>query len=345
MPVLALVLLLALLLLLDTTISGSVATTATCDFRVVQETDYSAWNLAKIGISTNSSICVNGGYLRNPSCKGLPNDACFAEFVAVTPQQVLAAVKAHVVPVVAGRRRQQIVLDLEDSVRPDLFWAFDDAKLAKTVAGMKMRVRVLRSVFPDATLGIYGTPTPFHNLTASYAGPAAAYAAGKFLNDTNLNLTMSGYARASALGLFDDLDVSIPSLYLGPWEDPAKVTDLVMRAATAITRSTAGHAGIALPAAPYLSWMFYGGMHSAKIRCLVPAATMQQQIDALLHYPVERLSMIQFWEGHDASRALPSCDNSSGRDAWDMARWLDMGDFVPEVCKKHGIEASRSTRL
>ena len=45
--------------------------------------------------------------------------------------------------------------------------------------------------------------------------------------------------------------------------------------------------------------------------------------------------MVQFWEGHDTSRALPTCANSSaGRDTWDMAMWLKVGDFVPKACHK-----------
>jgi hypothetical protein len=62
-----------------------------------------------------------------------------------------------------------------------------------------------------------------------------------------------------------------------------------------------------------------------------------RQIDALLRFLVARLSMVQFWEGHDATRALPSCDNSCGRDAWDMAGWLRSGDFVPKACKERDI--------
>ena len=40
----------------------------------------------------------------------------------------------------------------------------------------------------------------------------ALYTKGKFLNRSNLALSMSGYARASALGLFDGLDFAVPSM-------------------------------------------------------------------------------------------------------------------------------------
>ena len=85
--------------------------------------------------AVNRSICLNGGYLGNPSCTGISQAACFSEFVAVTEAEVRAKVAAHVLPVVqeqsgnASATDQLIVLDLEDSVRPDLFWSFPDSDL------------------------------------------------------------------------------------------------------------------------------------------------------------------------------------------------------------------------
>ena len=122
-----------------------------CEYRAIGETSFNQWNLAPLGIKVNRSICLDGGYLGNPQCTGLSQGACFEQFKAVTEQDVRRAVE-NVVPVMSNDSTQQIVLDLEGSVRPDLFWSFSDTDLAAVVRGVKMRVAVLKSYFPGATV-------------------------------------------------------------------------------------------------------------------------------------------------------------------------------------------------
>lgn len=61
-----------------------------------------------------------------------------------------------------------------------------------------MRIAVAKSLFPHASIGFYSSPT----------GP------GGFKGE-NFSLAMDGYHTASALGLFDQVDFLVPSLYFG----------------------------------------------------------------------------------------------------------------------------------
>ena len=145
--------------------------------------------------------------------------------------------------------------------------------------------------------------------------------------------------------------------------EPNEWLQIAQEAALAITTSKPLGAGVArvLPTAPYLSWIYFGGMHSAQLKCEVPPQVrrcaslrpdrtpgpsdprsfgsgvgglqqrlfnatrgptkrivdgwppgntrllqvMRAQLAALRRYSVERVAMVQWWEGHDWTRPRP----------------------------------------
>lgn len=224
------------------------------------------------------------------------------------------------------------MLDLEDAVRPDYWWFFSDAQLQALETAIGIRVNVLKSFYPTATYGLYATPSGFRNLTCSFGTVAECDACGKYLNKSNLAQVMSGYARASKFGMFEHFDVSVPSLYLGPWHDAGAYTSLVMRAAAAVTKADMK---TILPAAPYLSWVYFGGRPSPQMKCEVVEDAMRAQINSLMAVaPSSRLAMVQWWEGQDGTTPLALGGQNCSRENETMVDWLKRGAFVPAACPR-----------
>jgi hypothetical protein len=244
----------------------------------------------------------------------------------------------------ALQTRPLIVLDLEDAVRPDFWWWFTDADLQALVNAIGMRVQVLKSFYPHATWGLYAAPSGLRNLTYQCKTVVECDAGGKYLNEINLAEVMSGYARASKLGMFEFFDVSVPSLYLGPWYDVGVYTSLVMRAAAAVTKADMK---TILPAAPYLSWVYFGGMWSPQLRCEVVEDAMRTQIEVLMNGTqsllMPRLAMVQWWEGRDDRTPFNLGGHNCGsHENETMVDWLKRGDFVPAACPRTQQLAKRS---
>jgi hypothetical protein len=99
-----------------------------------------------------------------------------------------------------------------------------------------------------------------------------------------------------------------------------------------------------LPAAPYLSWVYFGGRKTPEIRCEVAEQAMFAQIDAFVEIAPSpsspRLAMVQFWEGHDPPTAafllflqsIPTKLSLAGAQA--MVRSLVGGTCVHCHCNK-----------
>jgi len=196
----------------------------TCDFRLSESTRYSAWGpeLSHLGVSTNTSININGEHL------GSGKDVTLEAFLAQDAATVREMVRASVLPVVLGgaRTTNLLVIDIEAPARPDGLYALNETALRRVVTALRLRIAVLRQLMPHCRLSFYGAPTRLHIAQA-----------------------VAGYRRASRIGLFDELDYTTPSLYLSPGQDPTATTHSVLAAAAQIRRSD----GQPLPLAPFIS--------------------------------------------------------------------------------------------
>jgi hypothetical protein len=160
----------------------AIQSTGTCDFRLAESTQYSNWSsqLGALGVTTNTAININGEHL------GSGNTVSLAAFLAQTATQVRAMVRAQVLPIVLGgvNSTNLLVIDVENPARPDALWSFHNSTLLqRVVRALRLRIAVLREIFPRATISYYGAPTRLHIAKASL-----------------------GYQKASALGLFDELN-------------------------------------------------------------------------------------------------------------------------------------------
>ena len=303
---------------------SSGAAAGTCDFRLAEENKISAWGaqLRQLGISGNSSVTVQAG-LGPP--RGPNATANLERFYAATRQELLDNVRMHLLPTLGNDTQWGglLTLDLEQEVRPDFFHAFDDEKLAAVVAAMRLRVSVLREVFPIANVSMYATPSPFENLTG-IPHPQVINTSARFAQ------AAQGYARASKLGLFDDMAFTTPSLYMGPGWNITQLTAAVLRLADSVTTS----AGRVLPMAPYLSWVWFGGGKAVGLRCEEPHAVMAKQVQMLLALGSERVPIVQWWLGKDGWPSCPQSCVSQGLCTQNETQlaFFQRGAYVPERC-------------
>ena len=137
---------------------------------------------------------------------------------------------------------------------------------------------------------------------------------------------LSGYQRASALGLFDDVEFSTPSLYLSPGQDPENITQEVLRCAErGILRSN----GAPVPLAPFLSWVYEGRKGGSGYHCALSAETMRRQLNVPEQVGNVRVPIIAWFNGMDNKT-----DKCGGYP--DQLVWMQQNDFVPSRCKSIG---------
>eukprot|EP01043_Picozoa_sp_COSAG02_P058090 COSAG02_NODE_7170_length_3138_cov_113.769231_1_plen_327_part_00 len=298
----------------------------TCDFRLVEENRLSAWSeeLREIGVRGDNSLCIAGLAMTNWHNPNATFD--LDRFCTVTREELLVFVHSKVLPVLNNDTewRGLLTMDLENEVRPDLFHAFDDTKLAAVVEAMKLRVSVLREVLPHAGVSMYAVPSPFENLTGLPQSD-------RLINtSTRFEIAAQGYQRASRLGLFDEMAYTSPSLYMGPNWNHREITTAVLKLSESVTTS----AGKPLPLAPYLSWVYFGGAKAVGLRCEVPAEVMAEQVKILMGQPKERVPIVQWWLGQDS---WPSCPQSCVEQGFcttneTQLAYMQRGAFVPKRC-------------
>ena len=270
------------------------AATTTCDFRLVEETRYTSFNLASLGLNTRGkSLCANG-YFSGTHGGNETLDDFLAQSEAYIRNETL-----KLIPALAGGAQSTdlVVLDIEKPVDFQALWQYDDSLLASVVAALRMRVRVVRSLVPHAPLALYGQHT------SSNATVAA------------------GYTRAVQLGLFDDVDYLAPVLYLGSTHQNASHFAEEQLGATArfLTTSKGAH----IPMAPLLSWLLFPSRvvaSYAQTRDLLDAI---DRLSGVLQPQPNPLPIVHFWSGRD---------NDTSANGTAQLEWLSGGNIVPKRC-------------
>lgn len=212
-----------------------------CHFSYATQHAYSAADITSLGVHTADTWFVTGD-------SGGGNPKSWRQFLNQTAKQTKARWVSYMATGL-GRNitggfatTNAIILDCEmgGALRNEsceLKWlgtwlaakrASGDQTFDRIVAATKMRIAVAKSLFPRASIGVYSSPT----------GP------GGFAGE-NFALAMEGYHTAAALGLFDQVDFLVPSLYFGKNEtSPGHeagvfgFSNATMTAALSIRRST-----------------------------------------------------------------------------------------------------------
>jgi hypothetical protein len=193
--------------------------------------------------------------------------------------------------------------------------ATGDQTFDRLVAANKMRMSVAKALFPRAQVGFYSSPT----------GP------GGFASE-NFTLAMEGYHAAAALGVFDEADFLMPSLYFGwnetsPKCDTWSYSNTTMEAALSIRRSD----GAAIPVFANLkftygnTWQFW------------EPDTTHRLIDWLrAPWAVGRVARIVFWFYPDSELKRYHQPPLS-----DIEAWFRRVKPVPAACLHATPNASR----
>ena len=269
----------------------------TCDYRLVQEAKYSAFNLSSVGIATKRSICMNG-YMSGAG--GTSIEA----FVAQSEDDVRARAIKYILPRVQGgtNTTNQIILDIEKPVErrkfhhprncsPESAPCYNDTLAAAVAKALALRVSVAHDVFPHATISLYGTTVN----TEPWA--------------------MGGYLRMAALGAYDGLDYIVPVLYLGQGMNATNHTEYVLTASSLLK----------IPMAPLMSWIWFGGHGTG---CVVSFAQAHEMLDVLARWDATQLPVVSFWSGSDTA-GHNAC---AGHLNISQFEWLSQGKLVPERC-------------
>jgi hypothetical protein len=159
--------------------------------------------------------------------------------------------------------------------------------LEKVVGAFKRRLAVVRRSLPHAQLGLYGT-------TVHDAG----------------GINVSGYQRAAAMGVFDDVDILVPVLYLGT--SMAGYTDSLQRLnATSLVKRADGST---MPMWPNLRFAYFGGPET---NWPIPAQKAYNQLRA-----------IEEWTGGAGGTPIGGALYWNGYDNETMAEWFESVDVV-----------------
>lgn len=269
-----------------------------CDYRLTEQAKYSSFQLQHLGIFTNRSICVNGVFF------GAGKGISIFDFLSYNESYLHNKIFKSVVAMVKNglETTNLIILDIETPVHPRDFVNYNDTFLKDVVNALKLRLSVTRNIFPFAKLGLYATT----------------------VNPTNDSIT--GYQRASRLGLFDNVDYLVPVLYLGTNMNATEHTNQVLRETATLTDTQKHH----IPMAPLLSWMYFGG---AKTHCAVDYDKNHAIIEMIIMMnntlkPSGLINMVQMWSGKDNETTNATTCGSSIT----QRTWIEHAQIVPLEC-------------
>ena len=299
-----------------------------CHFSYATQHAYSAANITGLGIHTADSWFVTGD-------SGGGNPPSWAGFLNQTAEETKARWVTYMSE--GGGRNitggfattNAIVLDCESRGKTphescELKWlgtwlaakrATGDPTFDKLVAASKMRMAVAKSLFPRASIGFYSSPT----------GP------GGFV-DENFTLAMEGYHTASALGLFDQVDFLVPSLYFG-WNESSPRHDSMWTYSNqtlAATLSIRRSSGAAIPVYVNLKFTYGNGWSF-----LEPDTT--RRLISWLREPwgVGRVQRIMWWFYPDNELSHYRQPPLSAIEAW-----FRRVELVPEACRTRAEPAA-----
>lgn len=268
-------------------------------------------------------------HLTPKSLRHAGNNVSLEDFLAQDAASVRAMVAQNVLPVVHGGANTTalLVIDIEEPARPDGFCALNRSTLVRVVDALRLRVAALKHAMPRCSVSFYGTSSPSDFPPGFRAGhsrrPRTEYGRAGAPTRLHIAKALGGYRRASALGLFDDVEYSTPSLYLTPGQDPENVTREVLDCAErGVLRSN----GTAVPLAPFLSWVYEGPKGGADYHCALSAEAMRQQLAVLEQAGAVRVPVIAWFNGMDNKTDM--CGGFR-----DQLAWMQRNGFVPSHCR------------
>jgi hypothetical protein len=273
---------------------------ASCDYRLVEETKYTSFNLSALGLNERGrSLCANGFY---SGTLGPPQT--LDDFLAQSEGYIRNETLKLITKLAGGNETNDLViLDLESPLHYNDLWHYNDSRLQSVVSAVRMRVRVVRGLVPRARLALYGQ-TAQDNATVA-----------------------AGYARAARLGMWDAVDYLVPVLYLGSDnENATHLAELRLRATAAITTSRGAH----IPMAPLLSWVHFPSGCAAPYKQTHDVLDTIRRLRAVLPPQPNPLPIVHLWSGKDNETS--SADASCAMAATTQLAWLRGANIVPSSC-------------
>ena len=301
---------------------GFAPSSKVCDFRLALESDaqknYAANRSVystnrsfyeSLGVKTTSAVCVNAqnvgpGKPKDACHKHCNTSCCVGSIYEYIDQSDTTIQKCWDESNLANELTPDgiVILDLEHppEAHPRHWWAASDALLRGIVNATRRRFNIVRQSLPHAKLGLYGTyvhDSPFG-----------------FYQDAAWEQTkLSGYQRASQMGVFDDIDILVPVLYLGPhmFDDAYNTTLERLNVSSQIKRSN----GSAMPMWPNLRYATF------PLSINVPMYTMNDQLRAIEDW----------WPVHGGGAGQTPIGGVlywNGKDNETMARWFADNDPV-----------------
>jgi hypothetical protein len=220
-----------------------------CEYWLCEESatgPYSKLNVSILGLQTNRTISVNANTFGAGKTMPFPNGSLskvpltLRDYLAFTRPQLKSIMTLRLLPKVLGgaATTNVVILDLEypfQYVHPCQWGQLNASTLAAVVNATRLRIQVARELMPKAGLALYATVRGFDGCT----GPGP----------------MTGFKRAAALGVFDDLTHLVPVLYMGSKTNAPQAVATTL-AATLELRPRDNRT---LPMVVLLSWILVNG--------------------------------------------------------------------------------------
>ena len=142
-------------------LAAAAAAAPTCDYRLVEESKYSAFSLH--GLSTTKSICMNDYFSTS-------HDDMTLQDVIDAPNATIRenALKIAKRTINGTDTTSLVILDLEYPIQYNEMWFYNDSLLAAIVGAVRRRVQITQSIFPRAPIALYDGYLPLAVLYDRY---------------------------------------------------------------------------------------------------------------------------------------------------------------------------------
>lgn len=282
---------------------------------------YSTLNLSGTGLQPRRTIAVNGDDFGAGKTLPFPNGTLSHE--PMTLQDFVGGFNRSFLELLVTRRMvprinhginstNVIVLDLEFPfpwVHPCEYGTLNQSTLEAVVNATKLRISVIRDLFPRAGLGLYST--------AGCTDPTA----------------VAGYRKAAQLGLFDGLTHLVPVVYMGAKTVATKVAWDALNA----TRLIQPRDGRRLQILPLFTWLVSRKSGGRFYGCSLEIDRLHNEMAAVRQWDADqeagqRVAAMVFWTPDDSGVSGPT--KACGRNSPQLSYqdWLRRARIVPSDC-------------
>lgn len=222
------------------------------------------------------------------------------EFVKI-PFTVLVEESATLLkPVANASNGSLVVLDVAAPVNVPAMSEFNDSYLDKNVKALVRRVKAIRMVLPNVSVGFYMQPIPSSEATRTV------------------------YKAMGDLGMWEAVDFLVPVLSIPAGKNATTTAEFQLQRVAAMS---SGH-----PMAPMISWVYIGGNATPTAVSRTDVAEVVAVIDDLsgtLKAPVE---MVAVFSDSDNAQACAPPATAPCTPTLSFAQWVQQTQIAPSRC-------------